>query len=55
VLQPPVAVFSNTIHSFLVKIHVCRRTVRKFDMAASPTGVTVTLPGVDPHDMERRR
>lgn len=55
VLQPPIAVFSNTVHSFLVRIRLCRRTVRKFDMAAAPTGVTVTLPGIDPHDMERRR
>jgi len=55
VLQPPISVVCNTIHSGLVKVGICRKTVRKFDMAASPTGVTVTLPGNDPQDMERRR
>ncbi|GFG34314.1 hypothetical protein Cfor_08940 [Coptotermes formosanus] len=43
------------VHEFLVRIGICRRTVRKFDMAAAPTGITISLPGIDPHDMERRR
>jgi hypothetical protein len=24
-------------------------------MAAAPSGITISLPGIDPHDMERRR
>jgi hypothetical protein len=55
VLQPPIALVGNTVHEFLVRIGICRRTVRKFDMAAAPTGITISLPGIDPHDMERRR
>ncbi|XP_054276288.1 transmembrane protein 115-like [Macrosteles quadrilineatus] len=55
VLQPPIGVVSNTVYSGLVRIGLCRKTVRKFDLAAAPTGVTVTLPGNDPQDMERRR
>jgi len=55
VLQPPIAVVGNTVHEFLVRIGICHRTVRKFDMAAAPTGITISLPGIDPHDMERRR
>jgi hypothetical protein len=55
VLQPPIALVGNTVHEFLVRIGICHRTVRKFDMAAAPTGITISLPGIDPHDMERRR
>ncbi|XP_014260781.1 transmembrane protein 115 [Cimex lectularius] len=55
VLQPAISVISNMVYSALVKAGLCRRTVRKFDMSTAPTGVTVTLPGNDPHDMERRR
>lgn len=54
-MQPPIAVLSNTIHNFLVKLGVCRKVVRRFDMA-NPTGVTISVPGTtDQHDMERRR
>ncbi|KAK9500168.1 hypothetical protein O3M35_001480 [Rhynocoris fuscipes] len=55
VLQPPISIVSNTIYSGLVRLGLCRKTVRRFDMSAAPTGVTVTLPGNDSHDMERRR
>lgn len=54
VSQPPISLVSNTIHGALVRIGLCRKTVRKFDLAAAPTGVTVTLSG-DLQDMERRR
>lgn len=55
VLQPPIALLGNTVHGFLVRVGICRRTIRKFDMAAAPTGIMISLPGIDPHDMERRR
>ncbi|XP_066997073.2 transmembrane protein 115 [Anabrus simplex] len=54
VLQPPIAVVCNTVHGFLVRIGLCRRMVPKYDMVA-PSGITISLPGIDPHDMERRR
>ncbi|KAF2882998.1 hypothetical protein ILUMI_23177 [Ignelater luminosus] len=54
VVQPPIAVISNTIYGALVKIGLCRKVVRRFDMA-NPTGITILIPGVDQHDMERRR
>jgi hypothetical protein len=38
----------------LVKIGLCKKVVRRFDMS-NPTGVTVAVPGADHHDMERRR
>jgi len=53
-LQPVVAVLSNTLFNFLVKIHVCRKPRRKYDVSA-PTTITVSLPGTDPQDAERRR
>ncbi|XP_023029117.1 transmembrane protein 115 [Leptinotarsa decemlineata] len=54
VIQPPIAVISNVVHTGLVKLGICRKVVRKFDMS-NPTGVTVTVPTADQHDMERRR
>ncbi|KAF4523744.1 hypothetical protein B566_EDAN013862 [Ephemera danica] len=54
VLQPPIAVLCNTIHSSLVKIGLCQKPVRKYDLGA-PSAITISLPGSDPHDMDRRR
>jgi len=74
VLQPAAAVVGNAIFSILVKIRLCRRTVRRYDVgggtlggAGGPGGVrassgggggpsiSISLPGVDNHDTERRR
>jgi len=55
VVQPAVGVVSNVVYRMLVKLKLCRRTVRQISLATAPTGVTVSLPGLDPHDMERRR
>ncbi|CAG9761071.1 unnamed protein product [Ceutorhynchus assimilis] len=54
VIQPPIALVSNTIYNALVRIGICKKSVRKFDLA-NPSGVTVTVAGADQHDMERRR
>lgn len=54
VIQPPIAVVSNTIYEGFVKIGMCPKVVRRFDIA-NPTGVTISVPGTDQHDMERRR
>nr|CAI5830237.1 unnamed protein product [Callosobruchus analis] len=58
VIQPPIAMISNTIYSGLVKIGLCRKVVRKYDVA-NPIGVTISIPGsstsnIDHHDTERR-
>lgn len=53
VIQPPIAIVSNSIYGCFVKIGLCKKVVRKFDMH-NPTGVTI-IPGADQHDMERRR
>ena len=52
--QPFINVISNTVFSFLVKIKVCKKPQRKYDVGA-PTTITVSLPGTDPQDAERRR
>lgn len=54
VIQPPISVVANSIHSCFVRIGLCKKVVRKFDMS-NPTGVTVSVPNADHHDMERRR
>ncbi len=53
-LQPIVAVMCNTIFSFLVKVKICRKPQRKYDVSSEHT-ITVSLPGTDPQDAERRR
>lgn len=54
VLQPPLAMIGNTVFEFLVRIKVCRKPVRKYNIASS-SSITVSLPGTDPQDAERRR
>ncbi len=52
--QPVVSVISNTVFSTLVRLKICKKPQRKYDVGA-PTTITVSLPGTDPQDAERRR
>ena len=71
VLQPPVSVISNTIFrwsqnsnifrqfypnifSLLVRCKICKKPVRRYDVGA-PSGITISIPGADSQDAERRR
>ncbi|XP_014679276.1 PREDICTED: transmembrane protein 115-like [Priapulus caudatus] len=54
VIQPVVAIFSNSVYSLMVKLRLCKRVVRRYDVGA-PSSITISLPGTDPHDAERRR
>lgn len=45
VLQPPVAVFCNTIFEFFVRVGICQKPVRKFNMAHSAPSITINMPG----------
>jgi len=54
VLQPLISGFCNMIHACLVKVRICRRPVKKYDVGA-PSSITISLPGVEPQDAERRR
>jgi len=54
VIQPPIAMLGNTVFTILVKFKVCRKPVRRYDVGA-PTGITISLPGAESQDAERRR
>ncbi|XP_038054322.1 transmembrane protein 115-like [Patiria miniata] len=54
VMQPPVAIVTNTVYSFLVRIRLCKKQIRKYDVGA-PSPININLPGSDPADAERRR
>ncbi|NXI49230.1 TM115 protein, partial [Chloroceryle aenea] len=53
ILQPVVGLVANLVHSILVKVKVCRKTVKRYDVGA-PSSITISLPGTDPQDAERR-
>lgn len=53
-MQPVVSIMSNVVFTVLVKAKICKKPQRKYDFS-SPTTITVTLPGTDPQDAERRR
>ncbi|XP_022905447.1 transmembrane protein 115 [Onthophagus taurus] len=54
VIQPPIAIVSNTIYGLFVKIGLCNKVIRRFDIA-NPTGVTISVSSADQLDTERRR
>ncbi|NWU91898.1 TM115 protein, partial [Upupa epops] len=54
IVQPVVGLVANLVHRFLVKVKVCRKTVKRYDVGA-PSSITISLPGTDPQDAERRR
>ncbi|KAK3102797.1 hypothetical protein FSP39_013982 [Pinctada imbricata] len=53
-LQPIISILSNTIFLALVKVKICKKPQRKYDISSSST-IQITLPGTDPQDAERRR
>lgn len=53
-LQPAVGLLAGLVHAALVKIKVCRKMVKRYDVGA-PSSITISLPGTDPQDAERRR
>nr|CAG4647070.1 EOG090X06Q3 [Megafenestra aurita]SVE92404.1 EOG090X06Q3 [Megafenestra aurita] len=54
VMQPVIEIFSRGIYNLLVGLRICRKPVRKYDVGA-PTAITISLPGTDTQDAERRR
>uniref|UniRef100_A0A8C0VYD3 Transmembrane protein 115 n=1 Tax=Cyanistes caeruleus TaxID=156563 RepID=A0A8C0VYD3_CYACU len=54
ILQPVVGLVANLVHTVLVKVRLCRKTVKRYDVGA-PSSITISLPGTDPQDAERRR
>lgn len=53
-LQPAVGLLAGLVHLALVKMKVCRKMVKRYDVGA-PSSITISLPGTDPQDAERRR
>merc|ERR1712088_874386 len=54
VLQPPI----NACFGILVRLKICKKRIRRYDIGASNSGgptISISLPGVDNHDTERRR
>jgi len=54
-ISPVVAVVANTIFSLLVRMKICKRQVHRYNMAAPSGSITVSLPGTNAEDAERRR
>lgn len=54
VLQPPIQAVGDAVYSCLVRVKLCRRPIRRYDVGA-PSSIAISLPGMDPHDAERRR
>ncbi|XP_029455391.1 transmembrane protein 115 [Rhinatrema bivittatum] len=54
ILQPVVGLVASLVHQILVKVKICRKTVKRYDVGA-PSSITISLPGTDPQDAERRR
>ncbi|XP_069592214.1 transmembrane protein 115 [Ranitomeya imitator] len=53
-LQPAAALLGTLTHAGLVKLRLCPRAVKRYDVGA-PSSITISLPGTDPQDAERRR
>lgn len=58
VLQPPI----NACFNLLVRLKICKKRIRKYDLSGNLSGgnsqanaISISLPGVDNHDTERRR
>lgn len=54
IVRPLVSVISNILFKFAVSIRLCSHPVRTYDVGA-PSSITISLPGTDPADAERRR
>ena len=54
-LSAVVAVVANTFFGLLVRMKICKRQVHRYNMAAPSGSITVSLPGTNAEDAERRR
>ena len=52
--RSPVNTLSTIIFNTLVRLKVCHKPIRTYDVG-SPSAITISLPGMDPVDAERRR
>ncbi|RDD43457.1 Transmembrane protein 115 [Trichoplax sp. H2] len=54
VIQPPIKWFSNSLFLLLISMKICPKQVRRYNVGG-PSSVTISLPGIDPADAERRK
>lgn len=54
VTQPGVSVVANGCFSCLVRLRLCRKAVRRYDVGA-PSAIAISLPGMTTTDADRRR
>lgn len=52
--RPMIRLFSVAVYQCLIRIGWCQHPVRTYDVGA-PSAITISLPGSDPADAERRR
>lgn len=55
VLQPIISILVNPIYKCSIKMGIIKPLISLPSSRSSLTSVSVSMPGVDPHDMERRR
>ena len=53
-IAPVISVLANTVFELLVKIKLCKPFVKKYNIAGT-SGLTVTIPGPEAADADRRR
>jgi len=54
IIAPIIGVVANTIFELFVKIKLCKPFVKKYNVA-SPSSITITIPGPEAADADRRR
>ncbi|XP_032231642.2 transmembrane protein 115 [Nematostella vectensis] len=53
-VQGPISTLSTIVFNIMIKVGICSKPVRTYDVGA-PSAITISLPGMDPADAERRR
>lgn len=53
-IAPIISVFANTIFEIFVKLNICKPFVKKYNVA-SPSSITITIPGPEAADADRRK
>lgn len=52
--RPPIKWLSNSLFVLLISMKICPKQVRRYNVGG-PSSVTISLPGIDPVDAERRK
>ncbi|CAF1380847.1 unnamed protein product, partial [Didymodactylos carnosus] len=53
-IQPFISVLANTIFEIFVRVKICKPFVKKYNVAP-PSSITITIPGAEAADADRRR